>query len=590
MKRNKRMISILLASTMTVSMLASCGGSSETSSETSETTTEETASTETEEALPQGDKTLADATALSNGIRLPEIDGGVLELEVSVADYQSSPEGTVVQALWEEKMEAYLGVDLDITWSRTPSVDYNLNELVVLQSGRIPDVATVTKGVAVNEYGEDEVLLNLNEYTDYMRYYTDYMAETNGGEDYAKNSDGSMYYFMDGFYNPENIEGAQSFTSFAYRFDLLKDNNWSPATTLDEFTKLCADIKAKIDDGSLDLDYVMINNTKDYSIYRGFVGIFHTWDCVYYNGSEWAFGPLEDNFREMLVYLNGLYEAGYIDPEFATADFNQGQIKATTNVGAICPTLWSGSVAGWNTAKVDENMEWGLAYLPENEDYGTAWKWGSRQGGKSLSSSMGVYVSAETEHPEYVVAMIDYQYSDQMIEAMNWGIEGETYTKDGDEKSFTEEIMSNENPANYVAEFGITASSVSRPGIVFNPIDFNAMLEVSSIPEPWWSEEQGYYEGKYWVETSVNGGEESVSPYDRPPVTYLTPEQQSEKAQLSYGGTCDNRVKELAHQFIVGDLDINDDAAWENYVNDIKSQTDVDFDGILTMLNENTVK
>ena len=63
-----------------------------------------------------------------------------------------------------------------------------------------------------------------------------------------------------------------------------------------------------------------MNSTKDYSLYRGFVGIFHTWDVLYYNGSEWVFGPLEDNFREMLKYLNGLYEAGYIDPEFGTAD------------------------------------------------------------------------------------------------------------------------------------------------------------------------------------------------------------------------------------------------------------------------------
>lgn len=72
-------------------------------------------------------------------------------------------------------------------------------------------------------------------------------------------------------------------------------------------------MQAKIDDGSLDLDYVIINNTKDNSLYRGFVGIFHTWDCLYYNGEEWVFGPIEDNFRECLKYLNSLYEAGYID-------------------------------------------------------------------------------------------------------------------------------------------------------------------------------------------------------------------------------------------------------------------------------------
>ena len=30
-----------------------------------------------------------------------------------------------------------------------------------------------------------------------------------------------------------------------------------------------------------------------------------------------------------------------------------------------------------------------------------------------LNANMGIYISAETEHPEYAVAMIDYQYSDE---------------------------------------------------------------------------------------------------------------------------------------------------------------------------------
>ena len=125
---------------------------------------------------------------------------------------------------------------------------------------------------------------------------------------------------------------------------------------------------------------------------------------------------------------------------------------------------------------------------------------------------------------------------------------------------------------------------------VFNPLDFNAMLEVACNPEPWWNAEKGYYEGKYWVESAANGGEDSVSPYDRAPVTYLTAEESSAKAELGYDGTCETRAKELALQFITGENDINDDDAWEDYIDDIKSQTDEDFDEILETLNEKTVK
>ena len=71
----------------------------------------------------------------------------------------------------------------------------------------------------------------------------------------------------------------------------------------------------------------------------------------------------------------------------------------------------------------------GLAFLPKNDTYGTPWKWGSRQPAKSLNANMGIYISADTEYPEYVVSMIDYQYLDQMVELMNWGVDGVTYTK-----------------------------------------------------------------------------------------------------------------------------------------------------------------
>ena len=67
-------------------------------------------------------------------------------------------------------------------------------------------------------------------------------------------------------------------------------------------------------------------------------------------------------------------------------------------------------------------------------------------------------------------------------------------------------------------------------------------------------------------------------------------QEKMQVAELGYGGTCETRVKELALQFITGENDINDDDAWEDYIDDIKSQTDEDFDEILETLNEKTVK
>lgn len=534
------------------------------------------------------------ATAADNGIVLPELPGGVLKISANIAEFNQSSAGTKIQALWEQAIEHYLGVDVEITFNPTPWADFRANELVKLAANSVADINSYSQGGAIQEYGEEGVVLNLADYEDYIHYYKEYVAGHPQGEAYHYNADGSAYVFWNASQNNENVMGAQSFTAYAYRFDVMKKLGLTPAATLDEFTALCAEIKAKIDAGEIDASYVMMNSTSDYAFYRGFVGAYHTWDTLYWNGSEWSFGPIEDNFREMLGYLAELYAAGYIDPELATSDYNASQEKAARGYAVICPNLWAGSAAGWNTAvPADSEVEWGLAYLPSNPKYGTAWKWGSKLGGKYFDNALlGTFISGKTENPEYCVALIDYQYSDELVDLMNWGIENVSYTTNADgSKTFVDEIMNAaapSSPALESANYGLMASSVCRSGIPFIPLNFSAMVQVSSNPEPWWNANDGYYMGKYWLESSRLGGPESVSPYDRPAALSLNAEQSAAKAQLT--SACELFAKEEALKFITGAYDINDDAAWEKYVQGVKSQSDEDFDDTIAMLNENSIK
>lgn len=602
MKRKSatKALALTLATVMSMGLLAGCGndetgesGSGEQSSNNEQSSEESNEESQGGGETASMDKNDPEITAAGNGLNLPELD--TLSITVRTANWGTDSTGTRIQQLWQERMEAYLGCKLDITWDIQPSFkDLQDQENVWLGANDFNDVNTTSIGTSLAEYGEEGVILNIADYSDYLVYYPEYMAGSPGGEDYAKNEDGSMYYFIDGFYNPDNITGAQSFATVAYRFDILKDNGWTPATNVDEFKELCANIKAKIDDGSIDADYVIMDGT--YDMIRGFAGIFHTWESEYYNGSEWVYGPIEDNFRDMLRYLNELWEGGYIDPEYATTDWNMHLEKATTGKAVICASFWSGSVSAFNTALKDvegNTMEWGLAYLPDGPD-GTAWKWGSRLPGKSLSTTnkrMGIFIDAETEHPEHIVAMIDFQYSDQMVQLLNWGLEGEHYNVVDGEKTYIDDIMNAESVPTKAAEYGLMCSSVCRSGIPFVPLDYNAMMLTSTNSiDPWWSEANGYYEGNYWNETSVIGGADSMAPADQPPVVYLTPEEQQMRAQLNQGGVCYKNVLTWANDFIEGKKDIDNDADWEEYVNSVKSKTEQDFDSILTMLNENTVK
>ena len=178
------------------------------------------------------------ATAADNGMVLPEIPGGVLKIKANIALFNQSSAGTQIQKLWEQAMEHYLGVDVEVEFAETPWADFRANELTKLAAGSVADINSYSQGGAIQEYGEEGVVLNLAEYEDYIHYYKDYIAGHPQGEAYHYNADGSAYVFWNGTQNTENIMGAQSFTAYAYRFDVLQKLGLSPATTLDEFTAL----------------------------------------------------------------------------------------------------------------------------------------------------------------------------------------------------------------------------------------------------------------------------------------------------------------------------------------------------------------
>lgn len=568
----RRVVTAILAMVMIVSTLAGCGKGA------SEIINTEDAAKETKAA------TATDTTGSEETVsvaELPELPDNTLSITASVPTFGTDPGGTEIQKEWQKKMEDYLGCKLDIKWTYTPWLDYRDNEKVILASGELPDVFSYSWGESINEFGEDGQVLDITKYKQFMPYYSKFVEETPGGESFAYNINGTSYVFKDGVVNENDITGSQSFTAFAYRFDLLEKNNLKPATTLNEFTELCAKLKELYPDS-----YVMSNSDKIYAFYRGFAGIFHTSDTLYWNGTEWAFGPIEDNFKEMLKYMASLYKAGYIDPEFATDDQDACTKKAVTGKVLIYPTVWAGMATQWNRNKENKDIKFGLAYLPENPDYGTAWKWGSKVKGLSLSSNgFGIGISAKAKNPEWIVKMLDYQYSPEMIELQNWGIEGKTYVKNEDgSKSFTEEITKAEDPIQALASLGVTSSGFCRTGIVFTPQDFEPQI-AQITPEPWWSEEEGYYEDKYWIASARYGGDESISPADQAPVLNLNPDEATDKAALT--NACETVAKEKAVEFITGKADLEKD--WDAYVDAVKYAVD-DFEGTIEMLNKNSVK
>ena len=522
----------------------------------------------------------------NKGSTLPELPNNTLTLTIARPQFNEAAEGKPVQNMWNEMMAEYLGCKLDITWEETLWNDYLTNQPTQMASGTFADIipfGTTTKDLP-NQYGRDGMLVDISQYKDLFVNYQKFIDGTSGGEAAIYNDDGTMYAFYEGETNEGNIEGAQSFTVFAYRFDLLEENNLTPATTLDEYSALCRELK-KLYPNS----YPISNSDKNYAFYRGFVGIFHTWDTLYWNGSEWVYGPTEDSFREMLIYLNSLYKEGLIDPEFVTDTSDQAKAKAVTGKILTVPTLWAGSVADWNKAikeSGDTTTSWGLAYLPSKDGKMVSWKWGSKTPGYNLDKNFGDMINFNFEYPEWIIKMIDYQYSDEMMTMMNWGEEGVTYEiKEDGTKDFTESVYNQEDPDLYMAKYGTTFGSYARCGIVFAPQVTEKAFSSLSDPDPWWDKSVGYTSGYYSVFSDTFGGKDSIAPTDRAP--YYTLSSDESQMRATAVTAYETITKEWAANFISGanNLDPNNDADWQKYL-DTLSSAGVDMEGTIKILNE----
>ena len=550
MKR-RTLISILCLVVAVFMVFTACK-TTETPEETKAPTTEKTTETKTE-------------------VEEPVVEREVVELSISRPNFGVDPVGTMVEDEWLVRMNDYLGVDLNITWDSVPWADYREREKIVLASGEYPDIFTNSWEDTIGEYGEQGLILELSPYRDLMVNYQKFVDGTPNGENQAF-PNGVAYGFQDGMDNSANIEGSQSFTSFAYRFDVFEANNIKIPETLDEFYDAAKQLK------TIYPDLYPINiSTKGFTIQRGINGIFHTYDSYFWDGTEWQYGPAQDNYKDMMSFIHTLYAEGLLDPSFVADDDDAITQKIVTGKTLMLPTLWAGMLSYWTNEDLPE-MHWGQAFLPENSDYGTPWKWGSTKPGFTLQTRFQTIISAETEYPELCVKMIDYQYSDEMNLLMNWGFEDTTYTvNDAGSKMYVDEILNAENVYLALADYGILSSSSCRPGIVWAPQNFEANVILN--PKSTWFHDGEYTESSYWVASDLYGGKDSIFPNDRAPVVSLDSDESTERSTIITA--CNTFANESAIKFITGELDV--EADWDSYLEQLSAMGD--YQSILETMN-----
>lgn len=468
-----------------------------------------------------------------------------ITISMLYADNASYPYKEDWMVLREISKRTNVNLDLNVV----PDSDYAEKRQILLSSGSAPDIITHTYANQVSDYATSGVLLPISDYMEYMPNLTEKIERWNLQEEWdsLKELDGKVYV----------AQGFSEYLTQSIAMGARKDIFEKYGLSIPEsYEELYEDLKyIKQQDPSIvglsdrakgDLLLSMLARCFDtnagYSLPSGY-----TYDRT---NEEWVFAPTSDNFKEMLQYLNKLYNEGLLDPEAFTQDTNQFKQKLY-NGKVVVAGMWLGEEDTFTpeiqaaTGNPDADFD---AILPMAGPRGTrATKSASRLNG-------GFAISASAKDKPYFYQLLKFvdwlYYSDEAIELNSWGVEGETFTVN---ENGQKELMP--NVINY-----------RHPDATFS-LQRDGGCNTNSLQICYDTEYLAYANDEDYQTFMNTMREENMIPEDDPNLKFTDEELEEQKIIVS---TLVDYYKEMTMKFIYGQASIEND--WDSYVQECSTK------------------
>ncbi|PCL90518.1 ABC transporter substrate-binding protein [Paenibacillus lautus] len=358
---------------------------------------------------------------------------------------------------WHKRMEAYMGKKVEIEYNYIPSSEYDEKVKLMIASDDLTDFFVTPLFYDTTEMAEQGQLLELGQYKDLMPNYMNYIGKVKNGMKRVTDAEGNMFTFKETSTPrfPED-RGMLIQNTSAYRYDVFEANNIKIPETLDEFYGAAKKLKELYPD-----KYPVA--TKWNSL-RSLFSANHIRDEIFWDGEKYVYGVLDEGYKDALQFANKLYAEKLLDPEYTIDTDDTLKRKALNGDNLMWLTQWFTTPAEY-TRTADDGKIFAVSLYPDNPKYGRAWQ--EVVNGNTPDLGWGVYgVSSKVKNPEELIKFIDYQYSDEMIQLITWGIEGTTYTigEDG-VPTFVDSLKTAKDPWLEGDKYGMRASRNHNPGL-----------------------------------------------------------------------------------------------------------------------------
>ncbi|MGG1553848.1 extracellular solute-binding protein [Paenibacillus ferrarius] len=395
---------------------------------------------------------------------------------------------------------------------------------VTIASGNLPDMMMTQDKKLADKYGQQGALVNILDYINDMPNLKKWMEKYPLDTQNTISSDGKMYMF------PNAGIGETNRMIWMYRDDVFKKLGITQPQTWDELYAALKKVKEAYPK-SYPLSF-----RNGLQRLLNFAPSFGTGSDVYYDfdKKEWRYGPVEDNYKKMIEYLNKFYKDGLIPPDFLSADTKLWQDLMSTDRGFVTVD-YIGRIDFFNSALRKDKPDFNLMFMGAPAGYAG----GPAKNAYTQYLDEGFMVATSSKKIKEIMKFMDFFYSEEGRTLSSWGQEGVTYKTENGKKQFIEKYA---DVADMRKKTGLSTDGT------YAWIDYDAHLSLSS-PEL----QKAYQEAPKY----------DSQQQPRPAFT------SSEMEVLSLtGDTIMKKRDENISKFIVGERSLDD---WPKYVADMKA-------------------
>jgi putative aldouronate transport system substrate-binding protein len=364
--------------------------------------------------------------------------------------------------IWSE-IAKRTNVTLDVIV--VPYSDYEQKRRLLISTGDAPLIIPKTYPDQEIQFIPSGAILPVSDYVNLMPNYSKKVKDWGLEGDLKQITQGEgKYYVLPGLHEKPKYD-----YSFAIRKDILDKEGLKLPTSYDELYDVLKKLKAKYPDVYPYSDRWKCDGTLNFMAPT--FGVSAGWLAVTginFNQStdKFYFGPITDDYKSMITYINKLVKEGLMDPESFTQSDDQAVQKFVNSKSFLIGTNTQETVK-YNTA-LETNLGEGNFELAQ-----IATPAGPK--GNVINSSRlenGIMISSKAKNdPNFndIMRFVDWLwYSDEGQEFTKWGVEGITYTKTNGIRQLAADVNINGiNPSgtkDLKKEFGFSGGVFSYGG------------------------------------------------------------------------------------------------------------------------------